>query len=182
MDDACARWHDLEFFKGALTPAQELVALKVAFIFQINVQLFSILATKEIHDDRVVDDQFRWCQWLDLAGVSSELCNSFAHGCKVNNHWNTSEVLHHHTCRSELDFFAWLGSWIPVAKGCDGFFGDVGAIFGAQEVLKKHLVREGKAITARDRCNSENLVGIRSNLQISFGTKTVHAGHTFRSK
>src|SRR5699024_3741341 len=39
MHDAGARWHHLEVAEGALAPAQELVALTVALVFDLDIAL-----------------------------------------------------------------------------------------------------------------------------------------------
>ena len=106
----------------------------------------------------MIDHQLGRCQWLDLGGIPAELGDGLAHGGQIHDHRHTSEVLHHHARWSELDLFARLSTWVPVAKGCDGLPGDVGAVLIAQEVLQKNLVREREAITAGDGGDAVDLV------------------------
>ena len=50
MDDACARWNDLELLEGALPPAQELIALQIAVVLKVHIEGFGVRAGKEVDD------------------------------------------------------------------------------------------------------------------------------------
>ncbi|CAB4861572.1 unannotated protein [freshwater metagenome] len=60
VHDPGAGRNNFEFIKGALPPAQELVALLIAFIFQRNVQSKSLRGAKVVCDHGVVNDKFCW--------------------------------------------------------------------------------------------------------------------------
>ena len=57
VHDAGARRDDLELVERGLAPAQELVALAVALVLELDVALEGVRAAEDVGDDRVVDDQ-----------------------------------------------------------------------------------------------------------------------------
>ena len=57
VHDAGAGRHHLEVVEGALAPAQELVALTVAFVFDVDVALKRVRLSEQISDHRVVDHE-----------------------------------------------------------------------------------------------------------------------------
>lgn len=56
VDDPGARGDDLEVAEGRLAPAEELVALAVALILDLDVALEGVLRAEQVGDDGVVDD------------------------------------------------------------------------------------------------------------------------------
>ena len=56
VDDAGARRDDLEVVERRLAPAEELVALAVALVLDLDVALERVLGAEEVGDDGVVDD------------------------------------------------------------------------------------------------------------------------------
>ena len=66
VHDAGARRHDLEVVERGLAPAQELVALLVALVLQLDVALEGVRRAEQVGDDRVVDDQLGRRQRVDL--------------------------------------------------------------------------------------------------------------------
>ena len=77
--DAGARRHDAEVRKGLLAPAQELVALLVAFIFDGHVLLERVLLAEIVDHHAVVDDQIDFRQRIDLFRVAAQLLHGIAH-------------------------------------------------------------------------------------------------------
>ena len=57
VHDAGAGRDDLELVERGLAPAQELVALAVALVLELDVALEGVGAAEDVGDDRVVDDQ-----------------------------------------------------------------------------------------------------------------------------
>ncbi len=53
---------DLEVVERALAPAEELVALTVAGVLDLDVALEGVGAAGDVDDDRVVDDHFGGCE------------------------------------------------------------------------------------------------------------------------
>src|SRR5262249_38456069 len=85
VHDAGTRRHHLELVEGALTPAQELVALTVALVLQVHVALEGVRAPEDVGDDRVVDDQLGRRQRVDLGRVSTKTGDGLAHGGQVDH-------------------------------------------------------------------------------------------------
>ncbi len=57
VHDAGTRWDDLELIEGPLPPAQELVALAVSLILQLDIPGEGVRPAEDIGDHRVVDDK-----------------------------------------------------------------------------------------------------------------------------
>ena len=165
MDDAGAGRHHLEVVEGALPPAQELVALAVALVLDLDVALEGVGAAEQVGDDGVVDDQVRRRQRIDLLRVAAEVADRLAHGGQVDDARHAGEVLHDHPGRGELDLDARLGRGIPVGDGLDVVFGDVRAVFGAQQVLGEHLEAVGELLGAGHRIEAVDLVAVVADLQ-----------------
>ncbi len=55
--DAGSRRHDAEIVERRRAPAQELIALAIAFVFEIDVLLEGAGAGEEIDHHRMVDDE-----------------------------------------------------------------------------------------------------------------------------
>src|SRR5207245_2027669 len=107
--DAGARRDDLELVERGLAPAQELVALPVALVLQVNVALEGVRAAEDVRDHRVVDHQFGGRQRVDLVRVTAQRGDRLAHGGQVHDAWHAGEVLHHHAAWGELDLGGRLG-------------------------------------------------------------------------
>jgi len=72
VNDAHARRHDLYGFKGLLSPFEEFIAFTIAFEFQLHVGGQRFSAGVMIHLDRMIHDQIRWNERLDLFGISAQ--------------------------------------------------------------------------------------------------------------
>ena len=113
VDDAGARRYDLEVVEGRLAPAQELVALAVALVLDLDVALEGVLGAEEVGDDGVVDDELGGRERVDLVGVAAEVADRLAHGGEVDDARNAREVLHDHAGGRELDLGVRLGGREP---------------------------------------------------------------------
>ena len=165
MHDPGARRHHLEVVEGALTPAQELVALAVALVFDLDVALERVRCSEEVGDHRVVDDQVGGCQWIDLVGVAAEVADGLAHGGQVDDAGHPGEVLHDHPGGGELDLHARVGRRVPVRDRLDVLLGDVGAVLGAQQILGEHLEAVGKFLGTAHRVEAVDLVAVVPDLE-----------------
>ncbi|CAB4651787.1 unannotated protein [freshwater metagenome] len=164
MDNAGTGWHHLEVVKSGLSPTQELVALTVSFILNIDVACEGIWLPKKVGDDRVVDNKLGWREGVDLARIAAQINNCLAHSCQVNDAGNASEILQHHAGWGELDFCGWLRVGIPTAERADLVLGDVGTVFGAQQVLQQHFEAEGESLVALDAVRAVDLVVSAANV------------------
>ena len=97
---------DLEVVEGALAPAQELVALAVALVLDLDVALEGLGRAEDVGDDGVVDDHLGGRERVDLGRVAAEVGHRLAHGGEVDDAGHAGEVLHDHAGRRELDLLA----------------------------------------------------------------------------
>ncbi len=105
--------HDLEVVEGRLAPAEELVALAVALVLDLDVALERVLGAEQIGDDRVVDDEFGRRERVDLGRVAAEVGDGLAHRGEVDDAGHAGEVLHDDAGGRELDLGVGLGRGIP---------------------------------------------------------------------
>ena len=173
VHDAGARRHHLEVVERALAPAQELVALAVALVLDLDVALERIRATEEVGDDRVVDDQIGRRERVDFVGVTPEVPDRLAHGGQVDDARHPGEVLHDHPGRGELDLHARVGRRVPVCDRLDVVGGDVRAVLGAQQILREHLEAVRKFLGTGNRVKAVDLVAVLPDLQGVAGIKRV---------
>ena len=113
VDDAGARRDDLEVVERGLAPAQELVALAVALVLDLDVALQGVVTAEQVGDDGVVDDHLGGRERVDLVRVAAERGDRLAHGRQVDDAGDAGEVLHDHAGRRELDLGAGLCRGIP---------------------------------------------------------------------
>ena len=181
VHDAGAGRDDLEVLEGTLSPPQELVALAVALVLDLDVAAEGLRGAEDIGDDRVVDDQLGGRERVDLGGVAAEVRHRLAHGRQVDDAGHAGEVLHDHARRRELDLLVGVGVGVPAGEGPDVVGGDVGAVLGAQQVLEQHLQGERQALdvqpVAGDGVQPEDLVGLAAHVERALGSEAVLTGH-----
>ena len=181
VDDAGAGRDDLEVVERALAPAQELVALAVALVLDLDVALEGLRRAEDVGDHGVVDDHLGGRERVDLRGVAAELGHRLAHGGEVDDAGDAGEVLHDHAGGRELDLLVGRGAGVPAGDRLDVVGGDVRAVLGAEQVLQQHLQREGQALDVEaltlDRVESVDLVGLSVHVQGALGTEAVLTGH-----
>src|SRR5699024_10858722 len=140
--------NNLEVGEVLRAPTQELVALFVALVLNFNVLLKRFGRAECFSNNGVVNNHLSWVQRVDLVWGTTQSRNSLAHGCQVDDTWNTSEVLHQNTSWGELNFSLRLSFWIPVCKSVDVLFGYVLAIFRTKQVFCQYLERVWKLLEA----------------------------------
>ena len=165
MHDAGAGGDDLEVVEGALAPAQKLVALAVALVLDLDVAFERVGAAEDVHDDGVVDHELSGGQRIHLVDVPAQVTDRLAHGGQVDDAGHAGEVLHDHAGRRELDLDARLGRRIPVGDRIDVVFGDVGTVFGAQQVLRENLEAVRKFLGPGNGVEAVDLVVVVSHLE-----------------
>ena len=152
VHDAGARRHDLELVERGLAPAQELVALAVALVLEVDVALERVRRvpnTSTITEWSITSSA--GASGLTLVRVAAELGDRLAHGGQVDDAGHAGEVLHDHPGRGELDLGVRLGGRVPAGQRADVVGGDVRAVLGAQQVLQQHLEAEREALGTRRR-------------------------------
>ena len=173
VHDAGAGRDDLEIVEGALAPAQELVALAIALVFEFDVALEGVSGAEDVQDHGVVDHHLGGRERVDLVRVAAEGSDGLPHGGQVDDAWHSGEVLHQHAARGELDLDARLSLGIPVRDRVDVVAGDVGAVLGAQQVLREHLEAVRELLGARHRVEAVDLVTFGPDLEGVTGPERV---------
>ena len=141
VDDARARRHDAEVRERVLAPAQELVALAVALVLEIDVEREAVALAEVVDLHRVVDDQFYRLQRVDAGRVASELDHAVTHRREVDHGRDTREVLEQDAGGHERDLALGATLDIPPGEGGDVLLLDEGAVFLAQQVLQQDAQR-----------------------------------------
>ncbi len=143
--DAGAGRHDAEVVEGALAPLEEVVALGVALVLELDVVAVSLRGAEVVDDHRVVDDEIDGHQRIDLLRIAAEAFHAVAHCREVDDGGNAGEVLHQHAGGAEADFGACLAAVIqPAGDVLDVGLGDRAAVLVAQQVFQQHHHREGQ--------------------------------------
>jgi hypothetical protein len=145
VDDPGAGRHHLEVLEGALTPAQERVALAVPLELPLDVAREGVRGSEDVDLDRVVDHELDGLEGIDALGVAAQIGHGLSHGCEIHDRRDPGEILEHDARRSEGDLTLGLGRRIPAHQGLDVLGGDRASVLVPQEVLEQEAQREGKA-------------------------------------
>ena len=154
VDDARARRHHAEVAEGLLAPAQEEVALAVAFVLEAHVLGESPVGTVGIDLHGVVDDEVDGLEGVDALGVAAERLQRLAHGSEVDDGGHAGEVLQEDARGREGDLALLAGVGAPVRQRLDVLARDGVAVLAAQQVLEQHPLGErqaGRALAREDR-------------------------------
>ena len=146
--DARSRRHDSEIIEGALSPAQEFVALGVALELFLLVDEQGLILTEGVHLDGVVDDQVHGHARVDFLGVASQAGHGTPHGGQVHDGRYTGKVLQQHTGRHEGDLYLRRIGRVVGGQFLDVRFLDKEAVAVAERALEQHLDRIGEAVNA----------------------------------
>jgi hypothetical protein len=177
VHDAGAGRYDAELVERGLTPAQELVALPVAAVLELHVALERVGPAEHVGDHRVVDDQLRRRERVDLRRVAAEVPDRLAHGRQVDDARYPREVLHQHPRRGELDLHARLRRRVPVTQRADVRRGDVRPVLRPQQVLQQDLQAVRQPLLTADPVEPVNVVCRIADAQRALRTEGVEAGH-----
>ncbi|CAI8335621.1 MAG: Uncharacterised protein [Cellulomonadaceae bacterium TMED98] len=125
----------------------------------------------------MVNDQFCRRERIDFLGIPSELNDGLPHGGQVDNAGHSSEVLENDACGGELDFRRRFGVRVPGAERADLLGGDIGTVFGAQQVFEKNFQTEWQTIGALDGIDPEDFMLGAANTQCVSCSQTVLTRH-----
>ena len=135
--DAGARRHDAEIVERAGAPAQELVALLVALVLDLDVLPEGVGRTEEIHLHGMVDYEVDRHQRVDPGRVAAQVPHGIAHGGEIDDRGHAREVLHQHARRTIGDLARGGPGLQPVGNGADVVRLDRAAVLEAQEIFEQ---------------------------------------------
>ena len=147
--DAGARRHHAEIVERARAPAQKRVALAVALIFAVDIDLEGLVRAERIDHHRMVDHEIDRRQRIDLVRVAAEMGHGVAHGGEIDHRRHAGEILHQHPRRAERDLAVALLVVEPQRHRPNVVGGDGAAILVAKQIFQQHLERERQAGDAR---------------------------------
>ena len=141
--DARVRRDDAEVVERALPPAEERVALAVPLELALDVVLDREPRRELVHLHRVVDDELRRDERIDLRRIAALLAHRVAHRGEVDDRGHAGEVLEEHARRHERDLARRLVRGHPARDGLDLGLGAV-----AEHVLEQdpQRVREPRHV------------------------------------
>ena len=144
MHDADAGRHDFEGIKGLLTPFQELVALLVALKLQREVLIQCGLRAREVHLNRVVNDEVHRHERLDHLWVPAEFLHLGTHRREIDEKRHAREVLQNDACDRERDLILAGSLRVPVGEVFHIRFRHFFAVKIPQERLQHDADGDGK--------------------------------------
>ena len=146
MTNASAGRNNAEVVKGRLSPFQEGIALHIALIFPVNIQLKRTWGAKFINHHRMIDDQIYRVKRVNLFRISPQGDNPITHCGQINHCWHAGKILHQNAGRAIGNFARVFATFCaPFGKGFDIVHGDCLAVFKPQHILQDHFQRCGKA-------------------------------------
>ena len=113
MHDARVWRHHGELAEGALAPAQEGVALAIAFELALGVDAKCVPGAERIDLHRVVDHQLGGHERVYCRGVAPHRCHRVSHGSEIDDGGYACEVLHQHARGRKRDLAAGLRARVP---------------------------------------------------------------------
>ena len=144
MDDACAGGHHAEAVERLLAPAQELVALAVAFELAGDVEQEGGVGAELVDLHGVVDHEVDGLLRVDARRVAAQRGHRVAHRGEVDDGGHTGEVLEQHARGAEGDLLGRRRLRLPRPDGLDLLACDGRAVLAAQEVLEEDAEGEGQ--------------------------------------
>jgi hypothetical protein len=145
MADARAGRDHAEVVERLAAPAQEGVALAVALVLALDVDLEGARVAEGVDLDRVVDDEVDLGERVDLIGIAAEVEHGLAHGGEVDHRRHAGEVLHQHARRPVGDLLVGAPLIEPLHQRLQVIDGDAACVLETQQILEQHLERIGQA-------------------------------------
>ncbi len=103
VHDAGLGRHDAEVGERVLPPAQERVALAVARVLELRVQVKRVSRAEMVHLDGVIDHEFHRLERIDAVRVAAEAGHGVAHRGEIDDGRHAREILQQHTRWGEGD-------------------------------------------------------------------------------
>ena len=181
-----SRWrNDTEVGKGLLPPAQEGVALAIAFVLDRNVLLQRVSAAKDVHLHRVIDDEIHRDQRIDLGWIPAQARHSGAHRSQIDDRWHTREILQNHARWHERQLDRGRLGRLPSCQAAHVVLADAFAVGMPQERLEQDSNRVRQSLQIG--CHARLLQGVETpdcdralgGGQLPPGSKGIVCGHRF---
>ncbi len=135
--------NNAEITEGRLSPAQKGVPFPIPFILSLHVELKGVGLTKEIHLNRMIDDQVHRDQRINSVRVFSHLGHGITHHGQIHQGRKPGKVLKENSRRCESDFPIGLLFGVPMDHGLDIFTSHRFSILEAKQVFQHDFQREG---------------------------------------
>ena len=136
MANTGTRWHHAKTVKSFLSPTQKEITLMVASHLQLDVLGKSLLITKGIDGNRVVDHQVHRRQRINLIHIPAQALYRLSHGSKVNHGRYTGKVLHQHSRRAIGYFALGMAVFLPIDNCLQVSLGDGFTVQVTQQVFQ----------------------------------------------
>ena len=151
VNNTTRRWDCLEVGQRLLTPLQERVPFHVSMVFdvEVHVQCLAVCAV-DIDLNGVIDYQIDRNLWVDLFWVTTHFDHCVTKRCKVNNGWNTGEILENDSRWTEWNFTT-LTMGCPSSNVSDVAFAHEEAVVSTECPLQEDPNR------VRERCSVDAL-------------------------
>src|SRR5690606_15219097 len=125
-------------------PAQELVALEVALVLDLDVLADRHRRAVAVDLDRVIDDEVARPHRVHGVRVAAQGGEGLAHGGEVDDRRHAGEVLEDDASRAEGDLVGRLRRRIPAGQGPDVVGADRLVVLVAEQVLEQNAQRVGE--------------------------------------
>ena len=183
MANAGSRRNDAEIRESAAAPAQELVALLIALIFEIGVDLERARAAKAIDHHGMVDDEIDRHERIDLGSVAVKGGHGVAHGRQIDDGGHAGKVLHQYARWPKRDFARGTPAGEPLRHCTNVISRDRAPVLEAQKVLQKNLQRVGQSGNPRQTVclrvrQREILISLALNGQVFAGAEAIEAARS----
>ena len=146
VDDPGPRRHDPQAFERGLRPAQELVALAVALVLALDVEGEGPVVAEHIDLDRVIDDEVRRDERVDLRRIAAEVGNGVSHPGQVHDRRHAGEVLEDHPRRHERDLCIGAATGPPAGENLDVRRAHEAPARMAENILEQNAQRHRRSL------------------------------------
>src|SRR5690606_6737304 len=146
VTDAGAWRHHAEITERLLAPAQEFIALAVAFVFNFHVVGKGGRVAEAIDHHRVINHQVDRRQRIDAFRIATGGGNGVTHRSEIHHARHAGEILHQHARRTVGNFTIGGARLGPFDQRLDVVFADRAAVLEAQQVFQQYLEGERKFV------------------------------------
>ncbi len=134
--------HNLEICEGARPPAQELIALLVALVLQIGVDLKRTRIAEAVHHHRMVDNEIDGNERVDFGGVAVKPLHGVAHRGEVHHRRHACEILHQNPRGPESDLARRRLCHEPQRHGANVAVGHSAPVLEPEEIFQQDFQGE----------------------------------------